>query len=207
MERSKIYTQYLGAFFRLALIVLIGGTASLFAQKASRRGMWGEVGFNLGGTLSDKSQLGLSNDMNFGGNFYVTALGVHIPQFNALQAGIGLYQAGYGNPDGLRHNGIHLDLRYAPIKTLERLQLSTMIGLPISNADMRITGDTKYHTKLYGTVAIGWELSRLLGKFGISPAIGISHTRFDYHRSLDGATRQGSSSQTTVFFRLGFRLN
>lgn len=169
--------------------------------------MWGELGFNLGGTLSDKSKLGLPNDMAFGGNFYITALGVHLPRLNGLQVGVGLYRAGYGNPDELRHDGVHLDLRYAPFKALKRLQISTMIGIPTSDVDMVITSGAEYHTKLYGTLALGWELPKLLGKLGLSPAIGVSFTNFDYHRTDGMWTYQGTSNQATLFFRLGFRLN
>lgn len=187
--------------------MILLGTTSLEAQSTQRRGMWGEAGFNIGATLSDKSSLGLSNDMAFGGNFYITALGVHIPKLDGLQVGLGLYRAGYSNPENLRHNGLHLDLRYAPIKTLKRLQLSTMLGLPISDVDMVISGYTKYHTKFYGTLALGWELPKLVGKLGLSPAIGVSYTSFDYTHSAVGISRQGASSQGTLFFRLGIRLN
>lgn len=191
----------------LSLLLLLFGSTSLDAQATKRRGLWGEAGFNIGATLSDKSQLSLPNDMGFGGNFYITALGVHLPSLDGLQVGLGLYRAGYGNPDELRHNGFHLDLRYAPIKTLKRLQLSTMVGLPISDVDMVISGYTKYHTKFYGTLALGWELPKLLGKLGLSPAVGVSYTSFDYTYSAVGVSRQGASSQGTVFFRLGIRLN
>lgn len=191
-----------------ALLLLLVGANSLSAQKTNRRGMWGELGVAFGGTLSDKSKDNMPKENSLGTNLSITPLGVHIPQLGGLQVGLGVYRANYGNPDGFVHDGVHLDLRYAPFPTLKRLQFSTMIGLFNFDKESGIFYGASYNTKAYGTLAVGWELPRLWGAFGLSPSIGVSYGSYDYVRFVDGGPDLvGSSSQATIFFRLGFRLN
>lgn len=189
----------------VALASLLGVT-SLSAQKTERRGFWGEVGVHLGGALSDKAKLGLLTTPGLAGGFYFTPLGIHLPKLNGLQVGVGVYGTTYLNPQGLGHAGVHLDLRYAPFLELPRLQLSALIGLPFADEQSTYT---ECHTKTFGTLAVGWEFPKVISNVGLSPAVGVSYTSFDYayNEYALGTLHRGASSQATLFFRLGLRLN
>lgn len=190
----------------LALVCLIVYVSPLSAQH--RKGLWFEFGSDLGATLNTiPTQLSDAQD-----NIYAAlgaTLGIHLPSLNGLQVGIGAHSVGYGNPSSLSFAGVHLDAKYNPLRKLKRLQLALRLGKPLVSG--RTAGFAHFDSKFYSTLAIGWELDNILGFLGLTPAIGVSHSSFDYRwqPSGHGTTEPPlmSSTQTAIFVRLGILIN
>lgn len=213
MERCKIYTRLIKLRgLALALLLALCCLPSLEAQTKARRGLWLEFGGEIGTTLK-RSDYEAVPPGNFSGNNKYFTVGMHFKQLPKLQAGVGFNSTTYGHPNDFTHYGIHLDLRYNPWKyELRNLQFSLrttllfVYGYPtFYNAD---------YTPDYAVeLAVGWELPRLLGTWGINPAIGVSYEPFSYQyckREPEKTALQcyrHNSSQAMIFLRLGILLN
>lgn len=191
------------------LVALGLGFTQLSAQDKKGYGhLTFSVDLGLGPSLLNQpKELTLPNEAKGGGNFGVSLL-YHLPSIRS-QVGLGFSSIGHGYPDGYRVGGVHLDYKYHVSKKLQPLVLHTRLGYSFNSTsdigsfpltEVKYTSD-----KFYGSVAVGWEFSRLLGPIGFAPAVGISYSSFDYN--MRGLLKSGSSNQAMLFFRLALLIN
>lgn len=203
--------RYASAIIRLGLVLTTALVCTGQIEAQQRKGLWLEFSGDVGTTLDATPTYVLDKDNSHYAALGLT-LGVHLPGLSGLQLGIGGHSVGHSNPSSLTFAGLHLEAKYNPLASLRGLQLGLRVGKPLIKGT-RALGFEHFDPRLYGTLSVGWEFDNLLGFVGLTPAIGVSHARFDYQGasgSMEGATSEPakvSSGQTTIFLRLGIRLN
>ncbi len=190
----------------LAVILIVATTAT---AQDEHPGAWVAFDLDLGTALRKSPYRDIKETDPLASSLAITA-GMPLGKLPALHLGLGFNVTGYGHPDGLRFYGMHLDAKYKPFYThrgylIRHLQLSARANLPLSTSE-RTFNNIDYTTYAHITLALGWELPRLIGSFGLAPAIGVSAVSFGYSPkdSLGNTSwAKRSGVQTTAFLRLG----